>query len=219
MVKQASVITWLLGIAALVAVTAWSGLDAVGHAVASVGWGILLVVLVRCVTVAVAGVGWWLLFPPKARPQLQTCLGLRFVREAANVLLPMAQVGGDVIGAGLLTLYAVPGSLAAASVVVDVLVQAATQLLFAVVGLLTLVALGADAALARVAAVGLGIALLLLGGFYLAQRRGGHAILQSALNRLAVDHQRAAIEQVDFRLRRHPSPPSFVTRSYRAPRT
>jgi len=57
----------------------------------------------------------------------------------------MAQVGGDLIGAALLTRYAVPGALAAASVIVDVLLQAATQFLFALVGLLVLIALGADA--------------------------------------------------------------------------
>jgi putative membrane protein len=196
-VKQAGVIAWLVGIATLVAVTAWSGFDAVGHAVAGVGWGILLVVLVRCLTVSVAGVGWWLLFPPKARPQLQTCVGLRFVREAANVLLPMAQVGGDVIGAGLLTLYAVPGSLAAASVIVDVLVQAATQLLFAIVGLLMLLALGADAAVAGVTALGLGVAVLLLGGFYLAQRRGGQRILHFVIGALTGDRKWSMLGTID----------------------
>jgi putative membrane protein len=196
-VKHAGVIAWLVGIAALVAVMAWSGFDAVGHAVASVGWGILGVVLVRCVTVSVAGVGWWLLFPAKARPQLQTCVGLRFVREAANVLLPMAQVGGDVIGAGLLTLYAVPGSLAAASVIVDVLVQAATQLLFAIVGLLMLLALGADAAVAGVTALGLGIAVLLLGGFYLAQRRGGQRILHAIIGALTGDRKWRMLGTID----------------------
>ena len=103
MVKQAGVAAWLIGIAAVIAVTAWSGLEAVGHAVASVGWGILFVVVVRGVTVAVAGAGWWLIFPPQTRPRLRTCVLLRFIREATNVLLPMAQIGGDVIGAGLLT--------------------------------------------------------------------------------------------------------------------
>ena len=157
MVKQAGVAAWLIGIAAVIAITAWSGLEAVGHAVASVGWGILLVVVVRGVTVAVAGAGWWLIFPPQTRPRLRICVLLRFVREATNVLLPMAQVGGDVIGAGLLRLYGVPGSLAAASVIVDVLLQAATQFVFAIVGLLLLIALGADATLAWVAATGLGL--------------------------------------------------------------
>src|SRR5215831_729221 len=162
MVKRAGVVAWLGGIAALIGLATWSGLGAVGQAVSSVGWGILLVVLARAVALVVAGAGWWLLFPSKMRPKLRICIVLRFIREAANVLLPLAQVGGDLIGAGLLTLYAVPGALAAASVIVDVLIQAATQFLFAFLGLLTLVAFGVDATLARIAAVGLGLAAVLL---------------------------------------------------------
>jgi len=197
MVKQAGVVAWLGGIAALVVLTIWSGLDAVGHAIASVGWGILLVVMVRAVTVSVAGAGWWLLFPSKARPQFGACVLLRFVREAVNVLLPVAQVGGDVVGARLLTGYAVPGALAAASVIVDILVQAAAQFLFAAVGLLTLMALGADHALARSAAIGLAVAALLLAGFYLAQRRGGQRLLQSIVNRLAGDREWRVLGTID----------------------
>ena len=197
MVKQAGVVAWLGGIAALVVLTIWSGLDAVGHAIASVGWGILLVVMVRAVTVSVAGVGWWLLFPPKVRPQFGACVLLRFVREAVNVLLPVAQVGGDVVGARLLTGYAVPGALAAASVIVDILVQAAAQFLFAALGLLTLMALGADHALARSAAIGLAVAALLLAGFYLAQRRGGQRLLQSIVNRLAGDREWRVLGTID----------------------
>src|SRR6202040_3976331 len=92
---------------------------------------------------------------------------------------------GDLIGAGLLTLYAVPGALAAASVIVDVLIQAATQFLFAIFGLLALIALEASEALARSAAVGIALAALLLAGFYLAQRRGGQRILRAIVSRLA----------------------------------
>ena len=197
MVKQAGVVAWLGGIAALVVLTIWSGLDAVGHAIASVGWGILLVVMVRAVTVSVAGAGWWLLFPSKVRPQFGACLLLRFVREAVNVLLPVAQVGGDMVGARLLTGYAVPGALAAASVIVDILIQAAAQFLFAALGLLTLMALGADHALARSAAIGLAVAALLLAGFYLAQRRGGQRVLQSIVNRLAGDREWRVLGTID----------------------
>jgi putative membrane protein len=155
------------------------------------------VVMVRAVTVVVAGVGWWLLFPPKMRPQLGTCVLLRFVREGVNVLLPVAQVGGDLVGAGLLTLYAVPGALAAASVIVDVLIQAATQFLFAIVGLLTLVALGADQTLAQSAAIGIAIAVLMLAGFYLAQRRGGQRVLRSVVNRLTGDREWRVLGTID----------------------
>ena len=197
MVKQAGVVAWLGGIAALIGLVTWSGLGAVGQAVSSVGWGILLVVLARAVALVVAGAGWWLLFPSKMRPQLRTCVVLRFVREATNVLLPLAQVGGDLIGAGLLTLYAVPGALAAASVIVDVLIQAATQFLFAILGLLTLVALEADQALARSAAIGIAIAALMLAGFYLAQRRGGQRILRSVVTRLAGDREWRVLGTID----------------------
>jgi putative membrane protein len=197
MVKQAGVVAWLGGIAALIGLVTWSGLGAVGEAVSSVGWGILLVVLARAVALVVAGAGWWLLFPSKMRPQLRTCVVLRFVREATNVLLPLAQVGGDLIGAGLLTLYAVPGAVAAASVIVDVLIQAATQFLFAILGLLTLVALEADQALARSAAIGIAIAALMLAGFYLAQRRGGQRILRSVVTRLAGDREWRVLGTID----------------------
>src|SRR5262245_28241942 len=189
MVKQVGAVAWLIGIAALVAVTTWSGVDAVGHAVASVGWGIFLVVMVRGVTVSVAGIGWWLLFPSNTRPQLRTCASLRFIREAINVLLPMAQIGGDVIGTGLLSLYGVPAGLGAASVIVDVLFQAATQFLFAMIGVLALVALGADATLAWAATFGLALGSVLLVGFYLAQGRGGQRIFHFALDPLTSDRK------------------------------
>jgi putative membrane protein len=197
MVKQAGIVAWLGGIAALIALTIWSGIDAVGHAIASVGWGILLVVMVRVATVSVAGAGWWLLFPAKERPQFGTCLLLRFIREAVNVMLPVAQVGGDVVGAALLTVYAVPGALAAASVIVDVLIQAVAQFAFAAVGLLTLVALGADHALAQSAAVGIAIAALLLAGFYLAQRRGGQRVLRWIVNLVAGGREWRVLATID----------------------
>jgi putative membrane protein len=122
---------------------------------------------------------------------------LRFVREAVNVLLPVAQVGGDVVGARLLTGYAVPGALAAASVIVDVLIQAVAQFLFAALGLLTLVALGADHALARSAAIGIAVATLLLAGFYVAQRRGGQRVLEAIVNRLAGDREWRVLGTID----------------------
>ena len=197
MVKQAGAIAWLVGLAALIAIATWSGWDAVGHAVVTVGWGILLVVLVRVVTVSVAGTGWWLLFPLKMRPRLKTCIALRFIREAANVLLPLAQIGGDLIGAGLLTLYAVPGPLAAASVIVDVLLQAATQFLFALIGLLVLIGLGGDMAVAWVAALGLGLAGAMLVGFYLVQRRGGQRIFHFVIDRFTGDRKWRALATVD----------------------
>jgi hypothetical protein len=48
---------------------------------------------------------------------------LQWVREAIKVLLPVAQVGGDLIGGRLLSFRSVSGNLAGASILVDLLIQ------------------------------------------------------------------------------------------------
>jgi putative membrane protein len=204
--KHVGVVVWCLGIAACIALSVWSGLDEVGNAVASVGWGMLGVALTRAGTVSIAGAGWWLLFPqlspaamfPAARPlRLGTAILLRFIREGINSLLPLTQVGGDLISARLLTFWGVPGALGAASIIVDVLMQAATQFAFAALGIMTLAALGTDATVAVAAATSLAVAAPLLGGFYFAQRRGGQRILRFVLSHINGDGNWRLLGTVD----------------------
>jgi putative membrane protein len=111
--------------------------------------------------------------------------------------MPLTQVGGDIVGARLATFWKVPGPLAVASVIVDVLMQAATQFGFAALGLATLLAVGADKAVAGIAATGLVVASPMLGGFYLAQRRDGHRLLQFVLNRLQADSNWRLLGTID----------------------
>ncbi|MFX6269937.1 lysylphosphatidylglycerol synthase domain-containing protein, partial [Acinetobacter baumannii] len=77
------------------------------------------------------------------------CISLRFVREGINTLLPVAQVGGDLIGARLLTRRGTPGGMAGASMFVDLMTQAVTQLVFTVAGLLLLMQITGDGPLVR----------------------------------------------------------------------
>ena len=206
--KHVSVVVWCVGIAACIALAVWSGIGEVGDAVASVGWGMLGVVLARVSTVSLAGTGWWLLFPtgqfstgaqfPAGRPlRLGTAILLRFIREAINSLLPLTQVGGDIISARLLTFWGIPGSLGAASLIVDVLMQAVTQFAFAALGIMTLVALGTNATVAGAAAMSLAVMAPLLGGFYLAQRHWGHRLLQFALSHINGDGSWRLLGTVD----------------------
>lgn len=178
---------WCAGILACIGLTVWLGIADVGNAVASVSWGMPFVVLTRVATISVAGAGWWLLLPPSEHFNLRAALLLRFIREAVNTLLPLTQVGGDVVGARLSTFWAVPTPLAAASIIIDVLMQAVTQFLFAALGLMMLVALPGDTTVTWIAATGLALATPMLGGFYLAQRRSGHRILHFALSHLKRD--------------------------------
>jgi putative membrane protein len=221
--KHVGVVVWCVGIAVCIALALWSGVGEIGGAVASAGWGLLGVVLARTVTVSVAGTGWWLLFPPDllpaeqssaehcssverspatrspaARPlQFRTAILLRFIREGINSLLPLTQVGGDIISARLLTFWGVPGSLGAASLIVDVLMQAVTQFVFAALGIMTLIALGTDATVASAAAMSLAVAAPLLGGFYVAQRHWGHRLLQLALGQINGDSSWRLLGTVD----------------------
>ena len=195
--KHVGVAVWCAGIGACIALSVWSGLDDVGNALASVGWGMLSVVLTRAATVSVAGAGWWLLLPMGRPLQLRTAVLVRFVREGINTLLPLTQVGGDIIGARLLTFWAVPSPLGAATIIVDILMQAATQFLFAALGIVTLIALGTNTTVAGVAVTGLAVAAPALSAFYLAQRRGGHRILHFMLSRLKGDSNWQLLGTVD----------------------
>ena len=183
--KQATLIVWFVGMAVLIGLTVWYGADHVGQAIVSTGWAAVWVVAARLVALAGAGTGWWLLLPRGERPSLFTCVLLRLVREAANALLPLAQIGGDFIGARCLALRGVRGTLAAASVIVDVLMQAGTQLMFAVVGLILLIELGGNEYVAWPVAIGIAIAIPALGGFFVAQRHYGQRLLKKLLSFVA----------------------------------
>ena len=190
-------VAWCAGIAVFIGLILWSGYRGVGNAILSVGWGMLLVVATRAATVSVAGTGWWMLFPAPGPVRLRTAVFLRFIREAVNSLLPFTQVGGDIVGARLLTFWAVPGPLAAASVIIDVLIQAATLFLFTALGLTMLIALGADKTVVWIAAMGLALAIPMLGGFYFVQRESGRRLFYVVLNSLNLDAKWGVLGTLD----------------------
>jgi putative membrane protein len=169
----------------------------VGDAVASAGWGVLLVVLLRAVQMASAGAAWWLVLPPAARPPLGVVELLRMVREGGNSLLPVAQVGGDVIGARLLTFWRVDGATAAASVIVDVTRLAGTQFAFTLIGVLLLAYLSGSGPIVRDTAAGLVLAAFGLTALFLVQGSGGRGALQRLLGRIAGGTKWRAIAAID----------------------
>jgi putative membrane protein len=109
----------------------------------------------------------------------------------------MTQVGGDVIGARALTLRGAPAPLSAASVVVDVLVQAATQCLFAVIGLATLAATRDASAVGGTVAVVTAFAVPALCGFYLVQRPIGRRWVRALLARIVGEREWLSFGTID----------------------
>jgi putative membrane protein len=117
-----------------------------------------------------SSLGWCGLFGG-AGPQAGTFYLLRIVREGIDSLLPVAQVGGEIVGARLLMRRGVTPSIAGASIVVDVTVEFLTQLVFLAAGLCALTWLSHDAKWQTwVGALLAGAATV--GSFVLAQRFG-----------------------------------------------
>ena len=158
---------------------------AVLRTIADVGGGLAIVVLIRGVLLAVCGLAWWCLLRGLAAVRVRVVLGLRTVGEAVNVLLPVAAVGGDIVRARLLNFSGVSGGVAAASALADLLLQAAAQALFALIGVALLMQVAGGTELAPWAARGVGIAALALCGFYAVQRFGGARLIERGFDALA----------------------------------
>ncbi len=181
--KLFTTLAFVAGLALLTVLIAYAGFQSVGEAVEEAGWGVALVVLVRGGEITGATWSWWVLFPPTLRPRFTTSTLVRWIRDSINVLLPVAMIGGEIAGTRLLMFFGVEGSLAAASIVAEVMIMVVTHLLFTMAGLLTLVALGGGGRLVQDIMVGLLIAVPVVGGLYLAQRRGAYRSLAHLLRR------------------------------------
>lgn len=174
----------LVGLCLAAWLVATNDLAAVAAAFGKIGFlGLAGVVLARIAAIFVCGIAWARLLDGLSPAPASACVVLRFVREGINVLLPVASVGGDVLGARLLTFWLVPGALAAATVLADMLFQVGTLALFAGLGaaLVGRVEGAAAAELAQWTGRTLIVAALLLSGFFALLRTGLMRVLEEKI--------------------------------------
>jgi glycosyltransferase 2 family protein len=154
----------------MVALIARNEPSAIFGLISRIGWGLVAIVLVRACTLVVAGFGWTWLVQPFATLNSSVFVLLRWIRESINVLLPVVQVGGDLMGGRLLTFWGVSAGVAVASILVDLLIQLGTQVVFTLLGVVVLALNGADRRLIEYVGVGLVLSAAGLSGFYFVQR-------------------------------------------------
>ncbi|MDQ2695645.1 MAG: lysylphosphatidylglycerol synthase domain-containing protein, partial [Pseudomonadota bacterium] len=147
------------------------------QALAGAGWGLLAVALYHLLPMTFDTLAWRALLPATQRPSLAFLLGARWVREAVDNLLPVAQIGGELVGLRLLLRRGVAGAAAGASLVLDVTLAVLTQLLFTLLGLGLLLLVVRDAALTATVLSGVALGAAGLAGFILVQRRGVFSLL------------------------------------------
>jgi len=150
---------WLLtiGVALLALLLATHGVGAVREIVLRVGWQAILVVAAHLPVTLLATIGWQVLLPPDRRPPLTFLFRVRLIKEAVNALLPVAQVGGDVVRAKLSVRNGLTLAEATASCVVDVLAGTVGLALFVLTSLVVAIATLHDPRLAQA-----GLALVVL---------------------------------------------------------
>jgi putative membrane protein len=112
------------------------GVDRVFAAILGSGWGFLWVVLFHCGEVALSAAAWHALSEGAPdRPRFGRFVLIRWIREAVNNLLPVAQIGGEVVAARLFKRDGVALPRAVAWPTADLTVEMLTQIVFTVLGL------------------------------------------------------------------------------------
>jgi len=201
--KTAWNIALFVGLSLGLAFTIWlvsaASLSAVLRSFTEVGWGVVAVVGVRAVIVATNGVAWGRLLAHLTKVPIVIFTFLRWLREAVDVLLPVANIGGGLVGARLLTFWGVASAVAIASVAADLLLQTIAQVLFALVGALLLARVIGPSVVLSIALLGVGMAAMALGGFYVTQRYAGARFIDRALTILSARlSSRAQVAEPSF---------------------
>jgi putative membrane protein len=142
-VKKFAVVLALLGLAAAIALVARAGWGAVLQALEAAGWPLLWLLPLHLVPLALDAAGWRVPLAPRdveGRARWPVLVAVAIVRESVNRLLPVAGVGGELVGIRIVSRRGVAVTPVAASVVTEVVLTLLSLVLFAAVGLALLAA-------------------------------------------------------------------------------
>ena len=144
---------WLLALGAcvLVGIVLANDVHAIGAALMEARFAIVAIVGSHLFVTLTAAQGWRVLLPRAHRPGFWTGFRLRLIKESVNSLLPVAQVGGDVVRARLAVGPRLFLRTSAASCLLDVIVSLACLALFILSGLAAAAVVLTDPRLDRLA--------------------------------------------------------------------
>jgi putative membrane protein len=150
------------GLALLTALVVVQGWDGILAAFRRAGWALLLVMPVRLLTLTLDARAWRVLldpFDPERAAGTLFLVWVASVREGVNRLLPVAGVGGEVVGVRLARLRIPDTTALAASVIVEVLMTIVVIYLFCGLGVVLMARLAAGMGHVWIVAAGLLLSL------------------------------------------------------------
>ena len=184
--KWGAAIGTLVGLALAAWLLASYGVAEVLGLLQRAGWGIALVVVFHFVQILFSALAWRAVAGPmRPQPTLGEYIALRWIREGINNLLPVAQIGGEVVAARLLRRRGVPLTAAVAGSVGDLTMEMLTQILFTLIGLGLLVLLVGESGVGGYILGGVGVGAAAAGGFVAAQWFGLAGMIERGIMRLS----------------------------------
>lgn len=203
--KHLSYILAVAGVAIVVGLIGYFGVDNVTTAVGRIGLpDFAIIVGWQFLLFAVLGAAWFAIAPAGAAAHPGVLIWARMVRDASSNCLPFSQLGGFVFGTRAATLLGVGWVTATATTVVDVTAEFLAQIAFAAIGLGILLSRAPGSAIAMPVEIGLGLAVL--GCFAFVWLQNGAAPLFAKLGkliasgRLADAQDRVAVIQAELGL-------------------
>ncbi|MGO8856532.1 MAG: lysylphosphatidylglycerol synthase domain-containing protein [Steroidobacteraceae bacterium] len=139
--RIAGYIGGLLGLTLLVALVLRTDLPAMLQALASAGWPLLWLIPYRAPYFLLFALGWFYLlrpYDPEGRAGLGYLFWVTSVREAIDRLLPVASVGGGVVGVRLVRWRGIAAAPISATVIVEIVLTLIVSYAFTAVGLILL---------------------------------------------------------------------------------
>jgi putative membrane protein len=190
--RLGAVVGGLVGLGLTAWLLASYGVVRIFEVLAHAGWlGIVAVIAFHLPQMLFSALGWQVIAGPGGRPsrdpgapRLRVYLLLRWIREAVNNLLPLAQIGGEFVVARLLQKRGVPLAQAVGGTIADLMLEMGTQVLFTVLGLVLLVRLVGHSEVSDIATRALLIAALVVAGAFVALWLGLAGVIERAVLRL-----------------------------------
>ena len=146
-----------LGLGVVIALIAIEGAGTIADLLSRAGWILLLLVPLQLLPLYLDVLGWRMLI--LARVRVPMLFLIATVRQAVNRLLPVANVGGEIIGIRLLRQQGLDGTAATASVIIELLLALVAQYFFVALGVMCLFARTDNARVMHALIVGLAACL------------------------------------------------------------
>ncbi|QNT77545.1 flippase-like domain-containing protein [Entomobacter blattae] len=195
--KYITFLAGLFGISLTVLMVWQFGFYAILSLIFSVSWGIIPIVGFHATQLACTAWAW-----KKIGTTFNHHLSFRYfflirsIREGINDLLPVAQIGGDIIGTRMVAYRGLSFSQATATVITDLTMELASQVIFIVMGVSLLVLSVKDVSHTGQIIDGIGLLLAGICFFVGVQYLGGISLVEKLMIRLAHQHGWSKAEEL-----------------------